>query len=43
MQVLEKRVERYDLLRSLECAPAEITFGLMENGEVDNVNKDLLK
>ena len=43
MQVLGDRVERYDFLKSLACAPAGITFGQIANGDVDNVKKELQK
>ena len=43
MQVLGERVERYDFLKSLACAPAGITFGQIANGDVDNVKKELQK
>ena len=42
-QVIGERVERYDLLKSLACAPAGIKFGEIANGDVGNVKKDLQK
>ena len=41
MLVLGERVEQYDFLESLACAPAEITFGKIANGDVDKVKKEL--
>ena len=43
MQVLGEIVERCYFLKSLARAPAEITFGQIANGDVDNVKKELLK
>ena len=43
MQVLGERVERYDFLKSLVCAPARITIGQIANGDVGNVKKELQK
>ena len=41
MQVLGERAERNDLFKSLACAPAGIAFGQMEDGYVDNVEKEI--
>ena len=41
IQILGERVERYNFLKSLACAPAGITFGQIANEGVDNVKKEL--
>ena len=43
MQVVGKSVERCDFLKSFAYAPARITFGQMENGDVDDGKKQLQK
>ena len=43
MQVLGERVERYDIHKSLACAPDRITVRQIANGDVDNVKKELQK
>ena len=43
MQMLGKRDERYNFLKSLAYAPARITFGQIACGNVDGVKKELKK
>ena len=43
MQVLDERVERYDFLKSLVCAPTRIKIGQIANGDVYNKKKELQK
>ena len=43
MQMLGERVERYDFLEFLACAPAGITFGQIAIGYIETVKKGLQK
>ena len=43
MEVLGQRVEHYEFLKSLACAPAEITFGQVANGDFDNLKRSYRK
>ena len=43
MHVQVERLERYNSLQSLACAPVGIAFGQKANGDVDNVMSDLQK